>query len=291
MWRSLMRASGLSGATARHGAEVGAREPVAGGTPAGRAAWLEQTLREYVETLGPEHARSIAARNNLASKYAETGRRKAAIEQFELALADSLSALGEEHPQTDVIRENLAWCYDDTGRFEDAAVQWEALLQQRQWRLGATAADTVTARARLAAAYRRTGLFDAAIAHYERAIEDFTGLPPEQLEHLRIGSALAYRSAGRLDDAIQQFRMVLAQRQRRLGSRHHETLVIHHQLGRLYLRSGHTNEAVETLARAYRTCLSAAGDHDVRVLTLKVRRDLAGAYRAAGRHREAAALH
>ncbi|GAA3758250.1 tetratricopeptide (TPR) repeat protein [Spinactinospora alkalitolerans] len=288
VWRSLLRASRLTGARSAH------REPAAPavqGTPGRRAAKLEQTLREYVETLGADHSRSIAARNNLASQYAQMGRREAAIGQFEEALADSVSALGEEHPQTDVIRENLAWSYEDAARFTEAAAQWEILLQQRRQRLGSAVAETVTARTRLAFCYRRTGQFDAAIVHFERALEDSTGAVSDELEGLRIGLALAFLATDRFDDAAQQFRMVLAQRHRRLGSRHYETLVVQHRLGRTYLQAGRDAEAVETLRSAYRNCLAAAGDHEIRLLTMKVRRELAGAYRSVGRPRDAAALY
>ncbi|RCV52465.1 tetratricopeptide repeat protein [Marinitenerispora sediminis] len=292
LWRSLRRLGERAGAVAPDAHEPPApAAPGSGATPAQRAAWLERTLHEYVDTLGADHPRSIAARNNLASKYAQIGRRTAAIEQFERALADSVSALGEEHPQTDVIRENLALCYEDAARYADAGAQWEVLLQQRQQRLGASAAETVTARTRLAYAYRRTGRSDAAIAHYERAIEDSTGAASEELENLRIGLGRAFRAAGRHDDTVQQLRMVLAQRRRRLGGRHHDTLVIHHQLGRAYRDAGRDPEGIEALEATYRNCLSAAGDPEVRMLAMRVRRDLAGAYRAVGRARDAAALY
>ncbi|WP_394330061.1 tetratricopeptide repeat protein [Marinactinospora thermotolerans] len=291
VWRSLLRKSRLRGTGTGVRGTTAPGDPPPGQTPAQRAAWLERVLHDQIERFGAQHPRTIAARNNLASKYAQIGRRSAAIEQFEVALADSVAVLGEEDDQTDIIRENLAWCQEDAGRFHDAATNWEVLLQQRLQRLGPTAVETVTARTRLASAYRRTGRPDAAIAHFERAIEDSTGASAEETESLRIGLALALRGSGRFDEAIPQLRMVLAQRHRRLGARHYDTLAIHHQLGLAYLQASRPGEAVETLERAYRNCLAAAGDPEIRLLTMKVRRDLAGAYRVAGRPRDAAALY
>ncbi|MBB6171296.1 tetratricopeptide (TPR) repeat protein [Nocardiopsis mwathae] len=291
VWRALLRKTRfVSSETRANGAPSPVRVPTEGPgqTPALRAASLERTLKDHIERLGTEDPRSITARNNLASKYAQIGRREAAVAQFELALDEAARAFGEDHPQTDVIRENLAWSYGDVGRHADAAEQWEALLKHRHENLGPVAADTVTARSRLAVSYRRSGRHDAAIAHFERAIED--AAVPEDRENLRLGLSLAYNAVGRFDDTIQQLRMVLAQRRRRLGSRHLDTLVIHHRLGRAYTQAGRSAEAVETLQAAYRNALAEAGDPEIRMLTMKMRRDLAGALSACGRHREAASL-
>ncbi|MUL43497.1 tetratricopeptide repeat protein [Streptomonospora sp. PA3] len=285
-WRSLLRKSGF--APAEPGTATRDADRKHGRTPALRAAALDEILQQHIASLGSDHPRTITARNNLASKYAQIGRREAAVAQFEQALADAEAAYGQAHEQTDVIRENLAWCYEDAGRHGEAAEQWESLLKRRDEHLGPVAADTVAARSRLAINYRKSGRYEAAIAHYEKAIED--AAVPEAREDLRLGLSLAYASAGRDDDGIQQLRMVLAQRRRRLGSRHMDTLLVQHRLGRAYTQAGRLDDAVETLHGAYFAGLSAAGDPDIRMLTLRMRRDLAGALSAQGRHREAAAL-
>lgn len=253
-----------------------------------RVASLERTLRSLVERLGTEHPDTITARNNLATKYAQMGRRQAAVQQFELALAEAVSVYGDEHPRTEIIRENLALALEDAGRPEDAATQWEKLLRERENQFGPADEDTVEARMRLAVCYRRSGRLDAAVAHYERAIEDVSST--ERREELRLGLSVAQGLSEDYDAAISQLRMVLAARRRRLGKGHLETLTVHHRLGRSYTQAGRPNEAVETLREAYRAALNASGDPDVRRLTLRLRRDLAGAYSAAGRHREANAL-
>lgn len=253
-----------------------------------RAASLERTLRSLVERLGTEHPDTITARNNLATKYAQMGRRQAAVQQFELTLAEATAVFGEEHPRTEIIRENLAWAYEDAGRSADAAGQWESLLRERERQFGSADEDTVEARMRLAVCYRRSGRLDAAVAHYERAVEDVTAT--ERREELRLGLSAALSMSGRYDEAIGQLRMVLAGRRRRLGKGHLDSLTVHHRLGRAYTQAGRVDEAVEVLRDAYRVALNSSGDPEVRRLTLRLRRDLAGAYNAAGRHREASAL-
>ncbi|TQN31905.1 tetratricopeptide repeat protein [Haloactinospora alba] len=287
MWRTLLRKSGFPTASSPS-SRAPSTEAGPGQTPAMRAASLERTLNEHIEQLGHDDSRTITARNNLAGKYAQIGRRDAAVSQFEQALAEASRVFGEDHPQTDVIRENLAWSYEDASRPAEAAYQWETLLNHRDRRLGPVSADTVAARARLAVCYRKSGRYSAAIAHFERAIED--SAVPEEREDLRIGLSVAFGAVGRHDDTIQQLRIVHAQRTRRLGSKQHDTLVIQHRLGRAYNQAGRSGEAIDTLGSAYRNGIGASGDPEIRMLTLKIRRDLAGALSAAGRHREAANL-
>jgi ATP/maltotriose-dependent transcriptional regulator MalT len=108
------------------------------------------------------------------------------------------------------------------------------------------------------------------------------GVAGEQAESLRIGLARAYREAGSLDAALRQLRMVLAQRRNRLGAVHADTLALRHRLGQWQREADRSTEAVETLRTAYRDALSAAGDPEIRLLALRIRRDLARAYRGAG---------
>lgn len=253
-----------------------------------RAAALERTLRSLVELHGTEHPDTITARNNLATKYAQMGRRQSAVQQFEVALDEAVSVYGDEHPRTEIIRENLAWGLEDAGRPADAAQHWEMLLRERESQFGPADEDTVEARTRLAVCYRRSGRLDAAVAHYERAVEDVAGTVAR--EELRLGLSAALNMSGRYDEAITQLRMVLSGRRRRLGKGHLETLTVHHRLGRCYTQAGRANEAVETLSGAYRAAVNSSGDPEVRRLMLRLRRDLAGAYSAAGRPREADAL-
>ncbi|MFV2197595.1 tetratricopeptide repeat protein [Nocardiopsis sp. LOL_012] len=260
-------------------------------TPSARAARttgthvtaLERTLQSLVERHGTEHPDTIAARNNLATKYARMGRREMAVQQFELALAEVAAVYGEEHPRTEIIRENLAWALEDAGRPADAAVHWEILLREREDQFGPADEDTVEARAHLAMCYKRSGRLEEAIGHFERAIED--AVSPQRRDELRLSLSLALIRSECHAAAIGQLRTVLAGRRRRLGKSHIDTLTVHHRLGRAYTQAHRHEEAVEVLRDAYRTALGASGDPDVRRLTMRLKRDLAGAHAAADRDR------
>lgn len=276
-------------AVARTSEGTGVRRGNAPAPTAGmRVASLERTLRSLVERLGTEHPDTITARNNLATKYAQMGRRQTAVQQFELALAEAVAIFGDEHPRTEIIRENLAWAYEDANRPADAAGQWETLLRERESQFGAADEDTLEARMRLAVCYRRSGHPEASVTHYERAIEDVSSA--ERREELRLGLSAAQSMSGRYEEAIGQLRTVLSGRRRRIGKGRLDTLTVHHRLGRVYTQAGRPDEAVEVLREAYRVALHSSGDPEVRRLTLRLRRDLAGAYNAAGRYREANAL-
>ncbi|WP_028649349.1 tetratricopeptide repeat protein [Nocardiopsis sp. CNT312] len=244
---------------------------------------LERTLRALVERHGTEHPDTIAARNNLATKYARMGRREMAVQQFELALAEVAAVYGEEHPRTEIIRENLAWALEDAGRPADAAVHWEILLREREDQFGPADEDTVEARAHLAMCYKRSGRLEEAIGHFEQAIE--SAASPQRRDELRLSLSLALIRSEHHAAAVEQLRTVLASRRRRLGKSHIDTLTVHHRLGRAYTQAHRHEEAVQVLRDAYRTALGASGDPDVRRLTMRLKRDLAGAHAAADRDR------
>jgi tetratricopeptide (TPR) repeat protein len=255
-----------------------------------QTAALERVLTECAQRHGEEHPDTIAARNNLAGRYAATGRRDIAVTEFERALSDAVRTLGEHHVLAEVVRENLAVCHEDADRFGDAAHHWQQLVAQRAARLGRHHPDTLLARARLAVACRRAGRLREAADHYRDVLQHSAAFSAEDVEAWRLGLARTLRRMGQDDECRAQLRLVVAQRRLRLGVRHPRTLAVHYQLGLSYARSGRPEEAVRVLREVYRHCLAAVGDPEVRRLALRVRRELAAAYRAAGRPQAVAAL-
>lgn len=69
---------------------------------------VEQALASYERLLGPDHPRTLAARNNLAITYWAAGRTAEAITLHEQALVAMERVLGPDHPSTRVCRDNLA---------------------------------------------------------------------------------------------------------------------------------------------------------------------------------------
>jgi tetratricopeptide (TPR) repeat protein len=101
--------------------------------------------------------------------------------------------------------------------------------------------------------------------------------------------AIAYQSAGRIEEAIPLFEQTLVDRTRRLGPGHPDTLTAQNNLAAAYSGAGRAQEAILLfeLTLAGREQVLGA-DHDD---TLNSRNHLAAVYRGAGRAAEAIPLH
>ena len=100
--------------------------------------------------------------------------------------------------------------------------------------------------------------------------------------------ALAYRAAGRLDDAIPLLEHTLAARDRILGETHRATLGSRNNLAEAYGAAGRLDDAIPLLQRTLADCERVLGE--IHPDTLTCRNNLAGAYRNARRLDEAIPL-
>ena len=101
--------------------------------------------------------------------------------------------------------------------------------------------------------------------------------------------AVAYESAGRLEQAIDLHERTLADRERILGPDHPDTLTVRNNLASAYQAAGRLEQAIPLFERTLADCERVLGaDHTD---TLIVRNNLAGAYKSAGRPGEAIDLH
>ena len=96
------------------------------------------------ETLGPDHPRTLVARNNLAVAYWSVGRLEQAIPLFERTLADRERILGPDHPDTLTSRNNLAGAYESVGRIKQAIDLYERTLADTERVLGPDHPHTLT---------------------------------------------------------------------------------------------------------------------------------------------------
>ena len=100
--------------------------------------------------------------------------------------------------------------------------------------------------------------------------------------------AVAYRAAGRFDEALRLFEQVMAERIRVLGEAHPDTLRTLSNLAQVYQSVGRTGEALPLLERVLADRLRVLGE--LAPETLAARNSLAVAYRSAGRSAEALQL-
>ena len=125
---------------------------------------LSDAINLLTKTLGPDHTRTLAARNNLAAAYQAAGRLDEAIDLFERTLADSERVLGPDHPHTLTSRGNLASAHQDAGRLEQAIDLHERTLADCERVLGPDHPHTRLFRKNLADAYRAVGRNEDAAA-------------------------------------------------------------------------------------------------------------------------------
>ena len=119
-------------------------------------------------------------------------------------------------------------------------------------------------------------------------IEDVLGADHPVTLTVRNNLAGAYKSAGRLAEAIELFKQVLAERERVLEADHPDTLTVRNNLASAYESVGRFGEAIDAWEKLLLDCQRVLGaDHPV---TLTVRNNLAVAYRSVGRFGEAIEL-
>ena len=265
-----------------HAAELG--DPQA-------ALSLSDAVGLLTRTLGPDHSRTLASRNNLANAYESAGRLDEAIDLLEQTLVDRERVLGINHPDTLTSRGNLASTYRSAGRLEQAIPLYERTLADSERILGPDHPRTLIFRSNLAGAYQSAGRLEQAIPLFERTLADrerILGSDHPGTLVSRGNLAAAYWSAGRLDQAIDLHKRNLADHERVLGPDHPHTLVARNNLAKVYQSAGRLDQAIDLYEQNLTETLRILGpDHpNTRIF----RNNLVDVYRAVGRDEDAEAL-
>ena len=265
-----------------HAAELG--DPQA-------ALSLSDAVGLLTRTLGPDHSRTLASRNNLANAYESAGRLDEAIDLLEQTLVDRERVLGINHPDTLTSRGNLASTYRSAGRLEQAIDLHKRTLADSERILGPDHPDTLASHNELASTYESAGRLEQAIPLFERTLADserILGSDHPRTLIFRSNLAGAYQSAGRLEQAIPLFERTLADSERILGSDHPRTLASHNNLAGAYESAGRLEQAIPLYERTLADSERILGPDHPR--TLIFRSNLAGAYQSAGRLEQAIPL-
>ena len=217
-------------------------------------------------------------REQLASdgRLAETGTKAAELLR---AAIDAIPEIQQNRPAARDLVQQVIALYEHLALHLDVidASMIRPLLQLRQWavrcliELGDNPAQAVE--------YAEPVLAD---------VEQVLGEDHPDTLASRYYLARAYRSAGRLDEAIQLFERTATDREQVLGPTHPDTLKSRNHLAAAYHAAGRLDEAIRLLEHnvADREQVLGPTHPD----TLKSRNSLAAAYRAAGRLDEAIRL-
>ena len=156
--------------------------------------------------------------------------------------------LGADHPDTLTSRNNLAGAYESAGRLDEAIALYRAHPGRLASGCWAPTTPTPWPRAttwpaptsRRGGWTRRSRCIERTLADRERVL----GADHPDTLASRNNLAGAYRSAGRLDEAIALFERTLADRERVLGADHPHTLTSRNNLAGAYESAGRLDEAI-----------------------------------------------
>lgn len=264
----------------------------ASGLGGAAVAYWKSMLAASGRALGPEHVRTLAMRDLLASACESAGRTDEARELALISVAEREQVQGPDHPDTLTARTALAGIYRDAGMYEAAIDAYGRVLSDREWVLGPEHADTLGVRSQLAGTYLQAGQPDQAIALYQRNLADWEqALGPEHpdvlAEYLNVASA--YQKAGRADEAIAIFARVRKIRETSLGTEHQDTLAATALLALAYKSAGRLKDATTLYRQVLASREAALGpDHPD---TLAAMANLASCYHTAHRMKDAIPLY
>ena len=220
-----------------------------GDSPSDAIARARKRVADSARAHGEQHTATLSSRADLAEAYLESGRPAEAIEQLELVYAGSRRVLGETAPSTVSAAGQLARLYVEAGRVSEAGPLLELWLK-RQLALGWTDddLDELYLRSSYETAESANGLIPR-LEVYVSVLSPIVGDEGLHTIQFRNNLASAYRTVGRLDEAIEQYAQALSGLERAWGPDHESTMRIRYFLASAYREAGRVGEAIPLLER------------------------------------------
>ena len=204
---------------------------------------------ETRESLSQRSAQSGALREQ--GKFAEAEKEQRAL----LALREQV--LGADDPDTLQSRNDLANALLDLGKDAEAELEYRAVLAERERVLGAEQRDVFQSCYNLAVCLQVQGKSLEALPFIQRAETGYQKVlgPDHQYTHfaqmkrdlIQAAAAQNLYQQGKLAEAEQEYRAVLAARERDFGPNHLDTLQMRNNLGYVLAKEGKHEEAEQEL--------------------------------------------
>jgi tetratricopeptide (TPR) repeat protein len=173
-----------------------------------------ETAKSLAETIwGPEHPETAFYVYKLGHALDRAGKREQGMPMIEQAATIWTEALVRPHPLLATARATLAQIAMIEGRFDDAQLQAE-LLERAQASLPEAHRDRGEPELIRATVAGMRGDRATALHHAERALELWAptlGLAHPRVVHVRTETAAHLLGLGRLDDAAERYRELLAE--------------------------------------------------------------------------------
>ncbi len=251
-----------------------------------QAALARDLVGRCERLFGPEHPRTIKARNSVGLAALDAGDYETARDAFSQVMDLSKRVMGEDHRDTIAVAGNLGVALLHLDAFEEAYDVLAPMVDIAVARFGRLSPDVIPIVNNLSEVYRRVGDIDAA----KKLLGDLSRTSRETLgDHhpialtLTSNYAISLSMSGALDDgaaALDLFRRVLDGRRARHGPDHTDTALATTNLGMTLAHMGRASEAAPYLREGVEIATRALGpDHPE---TLRHRGLLGSALTAAG---------
>ncbi|MEM9595468.1 MAG: tetratricopeptide repeat protein [Acidobacteriota bacterium] len=245
---------------------------------------LRGVLESRRDLLGDAHLDTLKVQHELAAVADRVGDRDEAIRLLSSALPGLRRALGHDHPDVAVALHNLGVLVEDPHKAKDLLSQ-ALSLRRRLYdaddpRTAKTLSNLALAHARLADP-RAIPLANEALVLRRRRL----GNDHPQISHALGSLGAAFYGVGRVDEAIDQYRLSIKHGERTLGPDHPSVAYPTSRLGNILLDEGRAQEAEPLLRRAFE--IRQATMDDTAPLLRSTRADLERCLRSLGRHAEA----
>lgn len=224
---------------------------------------LEKARVTQMQDLGPDHAKTVATLNSLASAYLADGKLAQAVPLFEKVLGHAEANLGPEHRDTILTMNNVAEAYRMAGKFDRALPLYEETLRRKRATFGPDDPVTLIAMSGLAECYRATGRLDLALPLIRETLELSTArLGPDHVDTIAALGNLAnvHAMTRKFNEALPLFEKALELTRNKLGAEHPDTLKAMSNLAACHKDLRQFDKALPLLQEALRLQQAKLGD-------------------------------
>jgi len=217
------------------------------------AAQFRRSLELWEANLGPDHADTLKAVNNLGQSVANLGQADEAEALYRRGLEGRLRVLGENDPYTLVSMHNLAILLRDKSKLDEAEPLLRRTLELQRRLQGATHKNTLITMLNLGTLLIVRDKLDEGLAMHRTAYETSRDtLGKDHVTTLIAGTRLAatLRRAKKYEEAERLLIEVCASSERTLGPNHNDTIIARRTLALIYKDQGNRAAAAEQLRLA-----------------------------------------
>ena len=250
-----------------------------------------EVLQQQTQTLGADHANTLAIRTDLAGIIGKQGHIREAEKELSQVLEHYKKLFGEAHPTTITVLNNLGQMREGAGLYDDAEPILRRAVALAEKVFGPDHATTLATLNNLALLHESQGNFDKAEPLYQRAIAASSKqLGKRHSDTVALINNLAFLHLLRQDYAKADplFETISTVWNETLGKEHQRTLKSLNSLARTKHHLGQHDTSEKLFLDVLKRRANVLGQHHKD--TLRSMHDLADLYHTMGQHEKAEKL-